>query len=61
MKDDLIIDKSENHEVIQRYCPMKGENVVMIRSVGVDKKPKCICYDSCPIQKKGKCWNTKNN
>ncbi len=46
---------TDNREVIQRYCPKIGENVLMVRSLGFEGRPICLCRDSCKAQKEGKC------
>ncbi len=43
------------HEVIQRYCPKRGENVVMLRTYGEVNRLQCMNYDLCDSQKDGFC------
>ena len=54
-----VREHTENREVIQRYCPRKGENVVMIRIIGTDRRPKCMNYDTCPVRTDGICGDLK--
>ena len=42
-------------EVIQRYCPKRGENVVMLRTVGEDRRIQCLQYDACDHPKDPSC------
>ncbi len=43
------------HEVIQRYCPKRGENVVMLRTYGEVNRLQCMNYDLCDSQKDSFC------
>ncbi len=46
---------SEHKDVIQRYCPRRGENVVMLRSYDEGCHIECMNYDSCRLEKDGFC------
>ena len=43
--------REEHRDVIQRYCPRRGENVIMLRSVGENNRLECMSYDSCQLRK----------
>ena len=42
-------------EVVQRYCPKHGENVVMLRSVGETRQFECLNYERCDLPKDSFC------
>ena len=44
-------DKTIRHEVIQRYCPRHGENVVMLRTFGEVTRLQCMNFDLCNCEK----------
>ena len=54
-----MIEKKQNanirHEVIQRYCPKRGENVIMLRTFGEVNRLQCMNYDLCDSQKDSFC------
>ena len=55
--------KRENNsrfEIVERYCPKCGENVIMRRFLGVKNKLMCVNYDSCVHQKDKFCGDNKN-
>ncbi len=39
------------HDVIQRYCPKRGDNVVMLRTFGETPRLQCMGYDNCDLPK----------
>ncbi len=48
---DAKHDTTIHHEVIQRYCPKRGENVVMLRTFGEVNRLQCMNYDLCDSKK----------
>ncbi len=48
-------DDTIRHEVIQRYCPRRGENVVMLRTFGEVTRLQCMNYDLCDCDKDDFC------
>lgn len=44
-------------DVIERYCPQKGENVIMLRSQGKGSKIECTNFASCNLKKDKLCGN----
>lgn len=42
-------------DVIQRYCPKRGENVIMLRTYGKNAHLQCISYDTCEREKDAFC------
>ncbi|MBQ7124889.1 MAG: hypothetical protein IJO00_00865 [Clostridia bacterium] len=42
-------------DVIERYCPQKGENVIMIRSHGRGNKIECTNFEKCNLEKDELC------
>ena len=48
---DIKRNGTVQHDVIQRYCPKRGENVVMLRTFGETPRLQCMGYDNCDLQK----------
>ena len=44
-------DMPVRHEVIQRYCPKCGDNVIMLRTYGEISRLQCMSYDLCDCHK----------
>ncbi len=44
-------DTPIRHEVIQRYCPQCGDNVIMLRTYGEVPRLQCMSYDLCDRSK----------
>lgn len=42
-------------DIIERYCPKRGENVVMRRTFGVNTTMSCMNYDKCDKEKDAFC------
>ena len=47
--------RKENRDIIERYCPRRGENVVMTRTCGEHPHTECMDYASCPLEKDRLC------
>jgi hypothetical protein len=43
------------HEVIQRYCPRHGDNVIMLRTFGESPRLQCMNFDLCDCDKDAFC------
>ena len=52
--------RTVRHDVIQRYCPKCGENVVMLRTFGETCRLQCMSFDTCGKQKDPFCGGTQN-
>ena len=50
---------SGHKDVIQRYCPGRGENVVMLRTYDDGCHLECMNYDNCRLEKDKLCGNGK--
>ncbi len=50
---------SGHKDVIQRYCPGRGENVVMLRTYDDGCHLECMSYDNCRLEKDSFCGNGK--
>ena len=48
-------NRNENRDIIERYCPRRGENVVMTRTCGEHPHTECMDYSSCPYEKDRLC------
>ena len=52
-------EKNDNYpphrDVIQRYCPKRGENVIMLRTYGETPSLRCCGYESCRYDKDDFC------
>lgn len=51
--------KNENYpprrDVLQRYCPKRGENVIMLRTYGETPTLQCFGYENCQYEKDDFC------
>lgn len=47
--------KSVQTDVIERYCPKRGENVIMLRTYGKSPRLRCVSYDTCEMEKDSFC------
>ncbi len=43
------------YDVIERYCPKCGENVIMRRTYGLKTELKCMNYENCTHSKDDFC------
>ena len=48
-------DDTVRHDVIQRYCPRRSENVIMLRTYGETPRLQCMNYDLCDCEKDTLC------
>ena len=46
-----------HRDVIQRYCPRRGENVIMLRTYDDGYHTECMHYDICEMKKDKFCGN----
>ncbi len=56
-----LSEHTEGREIIQRYCPRIGENVLMVRNLGPEGKPRCLYRETCKAVKDGKCHSGEKN
>lgn len=42
-------------DVIERYCPKRKENVIMLRTYGKTPHLRCLSYDTCEMEKDAFC------
>ena len=48
-------EKGVPFDVIERYCPKQGENVIMLRTYGEHGHLSCTRYDVCQKEKDDRC------
>ncbi|MBE6637604.1 MAG: hypothetical protein E7618_07375 [Ruminococcaceae bacterium] len=48
-------EKGVPFDVIERYCPKQGENVIMLRTYGEDGRLSCTRYEACQKEKDTLC------
>lgn len=48
-------DITQRSDIVERYCPKCGQNVVMMRIHGVNTTLKCMNYADCKEKKDSLC------